>query len=175
MSADPVLDTVRELLGPLLVERDLSLYDVERNGAVLRITVDRVGGIDLDTLAAVNRDLGDVLDTEDPIAVPYTLEVSSPGLERKLRTELHWSGAVGDRVRVKLRREIDGRRRFEGIVIGVTEGVAAVDSDGVTVGVDLGTVDKATTVFVWSPQPKPSGPDTRTRATPPAVGEGDEA
>jgi ribosome maturation factor RimP len=156
MTDDPVLTEVDRLIAPILDRIDADLYDLERNGGTLRVTVDRPGGIDLDTLAEVNRALGRALDESDPIASSYVLEVTSPGLERALRTAAHWERAVGDRVKVKLRPTDDGPRRAEGIVAGVAGGVVTLTADdGSTVTFGVDAVERARTVFEWGPAPQP--------------------
>ena len=95
-----VADRVRDVVLPLLAERDLELYDVEVAGRDLRVVVDRAAGLDLDRLAEATRAVSRALDDADPIAGAYTLEVSSPGLERRLRTPQHFAGAVGEAVKV---------------------------------------------------------------------------
>jgi ribosome maturation factor RimP len=156
---DPVLNEVARLLDPILERHDARLYDLERNGGILRITIERDGGIDLEALTDVNRSLGRALDESDPIPGAYTLEVSSPGLERTLRTDAHWAGAVGEQVKVKLDASVDEPRRLEGTVAAVADGVVSlIDGRGETVTFDLATVERARTVFEWGPQPKPGGP-----------------
>ncbi len=75
------------------------LYDVEHAGSLLRILVDRPGGVDLDLLAQVTRELSSALDAADPLPGRYTLEVSSPGLERPLRRPEHFDAAIGATIR----------------------------------------------------------------------------
>ena len=124
-----VADRVRDVVLPLLTERDLDLYDIEVAGPVLKVVVDRPGGLDLDVLADATRAVSRALDEADPIAGAYTLEVSSPGLERRLRTPRHFARAVGETVKVKLTAAggatRDGERRLEGEVV-------AADDEGVT-------------------------------------------
>ena len=153
-------DRVRDLVLPLLADRDLDLYDVELAGRDLRVVVDRAGGgLDLDVLADATRAVSRALDDADPIAGAYTLEVSSPGLERKLRTPAHFTRAVGETVRVKLTPSAgearDGERRLEGEL-------TAADEHGITIRTAEGDdhvayddIDRARTVFVWGPAPKP--------------------
>ena len=156
---DPVLNEVARLLDPILERLGARLYDLERNGGILRITVDRDGGIDLEALTDVNRSLGRALDESDPIPGAYTLEVSSPGLERTLRTEAHWAGAVGEHVKVKLDATADEPRRIEGTVASIDDGVVTLtEGDGGTATFAVSAVERARTVFEWGPQPKPGGP-----------------
>jgi ribosome maturation factor RimP len=138
---------------------EVTLYDVEFTGGMLRVTLDRPGGVDLDHLAVANRRLSHALDEADPIPGAYTLEVTSPGLERTLRTAAHWASAVGERVKVKLAGHVEGERRIEGTVTGVEGETAAVLTEaGETITVSIDQVDRARTVFEWAGQPKPGQP-----------------
>ena len=154
-----VSDRVRDIVLPLLADRDLDLYDVEMAGPVLKVVVERPGGLDLDALSDATRAVSRALDEADPIASSYTLEVTSPGLERTLRTPAHFAGAVGEMVKVKVvagAPEAGGDRRLAGVL-------AAADDDGITVrtGDDDGApaerqvryddIERARTVFEWGP------------------------
>src|SRR3954453_3841587 len=105
-------DRIRGVVDPLLGALDLTLYDLEVGGGIVRVTVDRPGGASLDEVAAATRAVSRALDEDDPIDGRYTLEVSTPGLERNLRTPAHYEGALGATVSVKTRVEVDGERRF---------------------------------------------------------------
>ena len=168
-----VVERVRELVEPLLSARDLDLYDVEMAGPVLRVVVDRPGPLDLDALGDATRAVSRALDEADPIGSTYTLEVTSPGLERTLRTPPHFERAVGEQVKIKLRAgaaEGDERR-----VAGV---IAAADAEAVTVrtegepgeGGEAGErrlayddIERARTVFVWGPSERPGGRRSREK------------
>src|SRR5688572_26160369 len=103
-----VEERVDELLSPVVATLDVELVDVELAGGILRLTVDRPDrrdredGVTTDQLAKVNRLVGPLLDQHDPIPGRYTLEVSSPGLERSLKRPDHYRRAVGEVVVVKL-------------------------------------------------------------------------
>lgn len=152
-----VADRVREVVLPLLAERDLELYDIEVAGRDLRVFVDRAGGLDLDRLADATRAVSRALDDADPIAGTYTLEVSSPGLERRLRTPQHFARAVGETVKVKLRASAarDGERRLEGAVTAADDGCVTLRTAGGETTVAYDDIERARTVFVWGPKPKP--------------------
>src|SRR5947209_15365396 len=142
-----VTDQVRELVEPLLAVHDVEVVDVEQLGATLRVTVDRPGGIDLDAVSEATLVVSDALDRHDPIPGRYTLEVSSPGLERPLRTPAHFQRFVGSDVAVKTKAEVEGERRVDGRL-------EAADDDGFVVAgrrLSYGDVEKARTVFVWEP------------------------
>ena len=157
-----VTDRVRDAVEPWLAEHDLRLFDVEHAGGILRILIDREGGVDLDAVARATRAISAILDEIDPLPGRYTLEVSTPGLERPLRTPAHFEGAVGSKVTVKVHHGEE--RRIAGVL-------SAADEDGVTVTTEAGDerrlayadIDKARTVFEWGPAPKPG--KTKKRAT----------
>jgi ribosome maturation factor RimP len=105
---DELEERVRSLVEPVLARHGVELVALElRRGRtrLLRVVADREGGIDLDTCARVSEELSRVLDADDPIAGTYTLEVSSPGLDRPMRTAAEFRRALGRRVRVVLARE----------------------------------------------------------------------
>ena len=94
-------DRLRELVDPLCAELGLSIYDLDMNGGVFRVAVDKDGGVGLTDIAELTRRISRALDEHDPIAGQFTLEVSSPGLERALRTPSHWQWAIGRQVSIK--------------------------------------------------------------------------
>jgi ribosome maturation factor RimP len=151
-------ERVSELVVPLLEEIGLGLYDVEWTGGSVRVLVQRDGGVDVDSLTEATRRISRSLDEADPIPGTYTLEVSSPGLERPLRTEEHYRGAVGELVTIKLRAGVESDRRIDGVLTGVAEGVVTVaPAEGSTVTVSIADVDRARTRFEWQAAPKPGG------------------
>ena len=166
-------DALSSVIAPVLVPLGLHLYDVELAGAsgrarTLRVLVERADAapVDLDVITAATEALSSVLDT-DPSADrmlrgAYTLEVSSPGLERPLRRPDHWRSVVGTLVSVKARSRGDGEgdgavERFRGTVTGVDEHGAVLDVDGAERRVEFDDVTQARTVFEWGPAPKPGG------------------
>jgi len=158
-----VIDRVRELIAPVVADVGAELYDIEFNGGVLRILVDQEGGIDMGSIKTISRSSGRILDEVDPIPGRYTLEVSSPGLERPLRTQHHYERAVGQPVKIKTFAEVDGARRFEGTVVGATDDGFVLEIDGETRSFAYDNVSKARTVFEWGGAPKPG---TGTKRTP---------
>ena len=111
-----VAERVADAVAPLVEGLGLILHDVEHTGGSLRVLVDRDGGVDVDALTDATRAVSSLLDELDPIGGRYTLEVSSPGLERPLRTAAHFRRAVGTEVTVKTVPGTDGERRFTGVV-----------------------------------------------------------
>ena len=153
-----VSDRVRELVEPLLAEHGFEVVDVVHAGATLRVTVDRPGGVDLDAVSLATRTVSDALDRHDPLPGHYTLEVSSPGVERPLRTPEHFRRHVGTAVVLKLRPGVEGERRIEGVL-------EAADDDGVDVAgrrIAYHDIERARTRFEWGPSPAPGRP-RRTR------------
>jgi len=157
------IETVVRSVEPVVAALGLSLYDVELVGSgrarVLRVLVDRPGGIDLDGIAAATEAVSPALDRpplDSVLAGPYALEVSSPGVERPLRTAAHFADAVGETVVVKTRATEDRAvRRVRGVLDRAAEsGFDLTLDDGGTEHLDYGDVAQARTVFEWGPQPK---------------------
>ena len=143
---------VEPLVTPVLDAAGLELYDLELAGGVLRVLVDCEGGADIDVIAQVARALSRALDEHDPIEGRYTLEVSTPGLERPLRTAAHFRGALGSEVKVKTRPGVEGERRVEGTVTQADDdAVTITDAAGATRTLRYDDIERARTVFVWGP------------------------
>ena len=185
-----VQQRVQDLLEPIVATIDgIELVDVEFTGGTLRLTVDRLdgaetpstaeagvaersGGVTTEALTAVNRLVSPILDQHDPIPGRYTLEVSSPGLERPLTRAGHYRRAIGELVVVKMERDIEPRR-LKGTLTAVGDGdhpdltIDVVEVDGVELDepqqrtIASADVAKARTVFEWGPAPKPGkGPSS---------------
>jgi ribosome maturation factor RimP len=152
-----VTERVRELVEPLLAAHGVEVVDVEQLGATLRVTVDRPGGIDLDAVSGATLVVSDALDRHDPLPGRYTLEVSSPGLERPLRTPAHFQRFVGTAVAVKTRSEVEGDRRVEGTLESADDEGFVVDGRHLT----YDDVEKARTTFVWEPAERGKAKDSK--------------
>lgn len=147
---DPATE-VRALVEPVLAEEGIELVDTVFARGSLQVFVDRAGGIDLDTIGAVSTTVSRLLDQHDPVPGRYTLEVSSPGLERPLRRPEHFRRFVGTTVAVKTRPEVEGERREQGVL-------EMADDDGIVIGgrrLAYGEIERARTVFEWGAAPKP--------------------
>ena len=161
-------DELVAILRPVVNAADLELVDVEMRSGVLLVTVDRPGGVDLEALTEANRAVSGVLDELDPIPGRYSLEVSSPGVERTLRTPDHFSGAVGETVSVKTRPQVPGDRRLRGRLVAAGPDGFDLDVEGEPDGprhLAYADIDRARTVFVWGPAPRGDrkvSPSTRT-------------
>ena len=179
MSESPVLERVRALVAPIASDLHLDVYDIEQRGGTLRITLDTPAdadaGIDLEQLALATRLISREFDHADPIPGRYTLEVSSPGVERTLRTGDHFARAVGERVTVRLTGPDDqGRRRHEGTLVAVTATALTLATDDGERELPLARVERAKTIFEWGPAPKPGKGPKRTTAATPTPDEPDE-
>ena len=173
LTESPVLARVRELVQPIASDLGLDLYDVEQRGATLRVTLDTPpgspSGVTLDDLALASRLVSRELDHHDPVPGRYTLEVTSPGVERPLRTPEHFRREVGKVVAIRLADVGHDERRLTGTLV-------AADDTSATIRVDLPTgpdertvrydqIDRAKTVFEWGGKPKP-GSDKRKKKEP---------
>lgn len=127
-------DELIELLEPVVERQGYELADLElkvgsRDG-ILRIFIDKPGGIGLDDCELISRQVSALLDVEDPIPGHYALEVSSPGLDRKLTKAAHFQRFVGDEIKVQTRLPVLGRRRFRGILREADDATIVVVVDG---------------------------------------------
>ena len=145
-----VEETVKEAGAPLLDDLGLELWDVHWGGGRLRLTVDRKGGVDSQALALASRTISAELDVLDPIPGRYTLEVSSPGIERKLRRPEHFKKSVGLEVSVKLAPGQEGARRVRGCLTEAADSqITLTLPDGERQVIPMDSVTAAKTVFDW--------------------------
>lgn len=145
--AAPGKQELIELLEPSLKALGFELVDLDvrvgRNG-LLRLYIDKADGVMLADCEFVSKQIGALLDVEDPLPGAYTLEVSSPGLDRRLRTPEHFERFSGDRVRIELKRAVSGRKRFKGVLLGIDEhDTIAVEVDGEKWALNLADVAMA--------------------------------
>lgn len=152
-----IADKLWERIEPYVAAEGVELDDLEvlGGGQIVRVTLDREDPIGVDTIADLSRGIGRLIEEDDPIKGSYTLEVSSPGLERKLTRARHYEKSVGSDIKVKTHREIDGAKNHRGVL-------AEADEDGFTVTVDggnrtigYGEVASARTVFEWGTNDRP--------------------
>jgi ribosome maturation factor RimP len=148
------LEEVRDLAEAVVTRRSLVLWDVTVEGrpgaSVFKVFVDAKDGVDLDTLAQVSEEISRGLDLRDPIPGRYTLEVSSPGLERTLRSPAHFTRSVGKKVVVKTReRLVNNSHRVEGVIAGTDDTSVKLQIDSDEVAVPYEEIKAARTVFEW--------------------------
>jgi ribosome maturation factor RimP len=148
------LEEVRDLAESIVRRRSLRLWDLQIGGQpgrqTIRVFVDSDDGVDLDTIAEVSEELSRGLDLKDPISGRYTLEVSSPGLERTLRVPEHFSLSVGRDVVVKtVEPLVPEGHRIEGVIAAATPAEATIRTPGGDVQVPYNQIRQARTVFEW--------------------------
>lgn len=167
MTDSSTLKKVERLIAPVVSDLQLELYDLEFRGGTLRVTIDRPagveGGLDLDVIALASRLIGRELDHDDPMGGHYTLEVTSPGLERSLRVPAHFQQSIGKTVALRLRDIVtpDGERserRLQGVLVAADDQSATIQLNDAALTertVPYTKIDRARTVFAWGPTPKP--------------------
>ncbi|MGE5311038.1 MAG: ribosome maturation factor RimP [Nitrospirota bacterium] len=142
---------VEEIADSLLKDEGLELVDLEyrREGRrwVLRLFIDKEGGVTVEDCATVSRELADILDAKDAIPEAYVLEVSSPGLNRRVRKRRDFSRFAGRKVEVRLVALQDGRRKIVGTIIGVEGEAVVVAAPEATYTIALEDIARATLVY----------------------------
>ena len=147
-------DQLVTLTEPLLGRLGYELVDLEyapgRSQAVLRLFIDRPEGVGLEDCERVSHELSALLDVEDPVPMAYSLEVSSPGLDRVLRTRAHFERFVGTRIWVELRTAREGRRRYTGRLAALAGEGIELSVDGAIVRVPLQEIARARLAPQWT-------------------------
>jgi ribosome maturation factor RimP len=145
-------DALMRLLEPPIEALGFDVVDIEfvqaGRGGVLRIFIDAPAlnvspGITVEDCATVSHAVSQVLEAQDPIKGHYTLEVSSPGFDRILRTRAHFERFIGERIFAELKLPIDGRRRYVGVLKSVADGTIVVEVDGKAHSLPLERIQKA--------------------------------
>jgi ribosome maturation factor RimP len=153
---DATTARIWELATPLAHARGMEIIDVEfrreggRGGRTLRLFLDKEGGAILDELSQVSRELSEILDGEDIIDEAYTLEVSSPGINRPLKRPEHFAQFIGKRIRVRTRDMINGRRSFLGRLLEVSTGNISLEQDGTRCEIPFEQIEKSNYEHDWS-------------------------
>ena len=142
---------VDELVGPIVAALDLDLWGCElvRQGkySLIRIYIDKESGIDISDCERVSRQVSAVFDVEEPIAGEYTLEVSSPGLERPLFRLSQFQQYVGDEIQLRVKRPQDGRKNFKGDLVRVGANGIFLSIDGKEFEFQHSDIDKANLIY----------------------------
>ena len=137
MKIDALINQIYELVKPIADELNYDIYHIEyvkENGEYyLRIYIEKDGGIALSDCEALSRRVSDVMDEKDPITEAYFLEVSSPGLNRRLFTNDHYVKFVGREVLVRLTKALDGNKNFKGKLKEVNEENIVVEADSLVI------------------------------------------
>jgi ribosome maturation factor RimP len=173
---NPVVDRVSALILPIVTDLGLELYDVEYQGGILRVVVDTPtggpAGVNMESIALITRLISREFDHSDPVPGHYTLEVTSPGLERSLRVPKHFIREVGKVVAIRLTAAVNGVRRAQGVLLSADENNIVVrlndksttdttEITELTIGYDM--IDRARTVFEWGPTPKSGATKVKTK------------
>ncbi|HAS48566.1 MAG TPA: ribosome maturation factor RimP [Gammaproteobacteria bacterium] len=149
MNSSEVLIT--ELIGTTVQALGLELWGVEllQQGrySLLRVYIEREEGVTIEDCEKVSRQVSALLDVEDPIAGEYTLEVSSPGVDRPLFSVEQYAKYVGSEVNLKLRRAVDGRRKFKGQIIKVSGDIVGLLVEGTEYDLEHSEIEKASIVY----------------------------
>ena len=136
-------ETLLKILEPAVNGLGYELVELEFQGKLLRLYIDQAQGVTLDDCEKVSRQVGAVLDVADPIPGHYTLEVSSPGLDRPLRKPADFEARAGQRARIELTLPLDGRRRFAGTLRGLENDAVLIEVDGALFRLPLAQIAKA--------------------------------
>lgn len=154
-----MVDRLWAVIEPYVAAEGIELDDLEivgkTPGVVVRVTLDADEPVGVDRLAEVSRRLSRLLDEEDPITSSYTLEVSSPGLERKLRRPRHYEKSLGKDVKVKSRIPVEGDHTHRGVLARANGEGFVVDVEGAERHIAYSDVVSARTVFAWEKASKP--------------------
>lgn len=139
-----------ELLRPAVEETGKTLLGIEYisagNNSILRLFIDHENGIDVDDCAEVSRQVGALLDVEDPISSEYNLEVSSPGVDRPLFELSHFQAVLGETVNIRLSIPLNGRRKFKGPLVAIENNNLIIEVDSIDYELPISNVDKANLV-----------------------------
>ena len=146
-----IKETVRELVTPVIEGLGYEVWDItyQKVGADyhLEITIDSERGINIEDCEKVHRAIDPILDEQDPIESFYYLDVSSPGIERELRTDEHIALSIGEKVEVRLFAAQDGRKSFTARLTGFSDGALTFLENDVELTVKRSDISKLTTVF----------------------------
>lgn len=144
-------EKVTQLIEPTVQALDLELWGVEHASqgkySVLRIFIEREAGVTIDDCERVSRQVSAIFDVEEPIAGEYTLEVSSPGMDRLLFTPQQFQRYRGEEVSVRMRTPVDGRRKFKGRLTDVVDDIIHMQVDGSDFELPHGDIEKANIVY----------------------------
>jgi len=141
---------IQALIEPIVTSMGYELVGVEflsqGRHSIVRIYIDKENGINIDDCSEVSGQVSAVLDVEDPITGEYTLEVSSPGLDRPLFTLAHFEKFKGQKCNVRMKTPVDGRRKFVGVIQSTTDTAVLIDVDGTAFELSFNMIDKANIV-----------------------------
>lgn len=144
MAKRKIEDIVYELAKPVIDRKYFELVEIEykKEGPewYLRIYIDKEGGITIDDCQSVSEELSDLLDDADPIEQSYIFEVSSPGIDRPLKTDRDYEKNKGKLIEIKLFSPLEGKKMFEGVLIGYNKDEVEIESDGKALPIDKNSI-----------------------------------
>ena len=147
----PVMKEVSALIEPILDEMEIELVDIEylseQGRWILRIYVDKSGGITLGDCTRVSREIGDLIEVKDIFHQEYVLEVSSPGLNRRLKKEKDFQRAVGKDMKIRMATPFEGQRNFRGNLQSFKDGILCLSVKDDLILLSYGNVEKANLVY----------------------------
>lgn len=147
LSEDNIISNVKELLEPILDEKNLELFDIEYKGlgskGILRVFIDKEEGVTVNDCAKISRELGALLDVHEVIPGSYTLEISSPGLTRPLRKPGDYIRYIGKTVKIKTLEDLDDRNVFQGRLVDFVDETVSLQIDGVNYLIPYDKIEKA--------------------------------
>ena len=150
-TVDSLIVKVVQIVTPILADLDIDLVDAEylseQGRWVLRIYIDKAGGVILDDCARVSGEIGDLLDVKDLFHDQYVLEVSSPGLNRSLKRDVDFFRCIGKKIKVKMSSDVDCRKNFTGYIRGFNDGILKIEIESDMVFLALRDVVKANLVY----------------------------
>ncbi len=158
------IEMLHEIFAPVVADADAELIEVEFGGGNLLVTVDSRDGLSLSTITTISRRLSLILDEQDLVPGRYTLQVSSPGLERALKTPEQFSRAEGENVAVSHRISDGTVERLTGVLTAAGAESIELLVDDATYTISYDAITKARTIFEWGPSPKP-GSSKKKKAT----------
>lgn len=163
----PEQDTIAAAIEPVLADMGLALYDIELitsgRTRTLRVLVDRDGGVDLDAITEATQRISPALDAHESLKGPFTLEVSSPGLERPLRRPDQFRRAVGGTVSLKIRDAAGQVRRLHGRLLDAGDDGVTIETEESTERIAYDPITQARTVFEFGPAPKAGKSNKRAK------------
>jgi len=154
---DGLVAKFTDLVMPITDDFDCELVDVDYGNGVMKVVIDQPDGLSSETLIEVTKAVSRMIDAEDPIPGRFTLEVTSPGVERPLKKPEHFQRSIGEDVSIKTMPDVEGERRVDGVLLSSDEFGVTVNTDDGERTLRYGEIRSARTVFAWGPPPKPGG------------------
>ena len=147
VSEENIISNLKELLEPILIEKNLELFDIEFKGlgrkGILRVYIDKEEGVTIDDCARISRELGALLDVHDVIPGSYNLEISSPGLTRPLRKPSDYLRFKGKKVKIKTVEDIGNKKVFKGKLLDFIDDTVSLETDGMNYLIPYSKIEKA--------------------------------